>query len=79
MLFRQSAGARGAAEELLDYVPDERVGDVIYCNATDAARPVPFNLLVSTAPAYHHLVASGIIAMMKKVWGDSWGPRLEHV
>lgn len=66
-------------EEILDYIPDERVEDVIYFNATDAERPVPFNPLVSTGPAYHHLVASGIIAMMKKVWGDSWGPRLEHV
>jgi len=66
-------------EEILDYIPDDRVEDVIYFNATDAERPVPFNPLVSTGPAYHHLVASGIIAMMKKVWGDSWGPRLEHV
>ncbi len=66
-------------EEILEYIPDERVEDVIYFNATDAERPVPFNPLVSTGPAYHHLAASGIIAMMKKVWGDSWGPRLEHV
>ena len=66
-------------EELLDYIPDDRVDDVIYFNATDAERPVPFNPLVSTGQAFHHLVASGIIAMMKKVWGDSWGPRLEHV
>jgi len=66
-------------EEILDYIPDERVDEVIYFNATDAARPVPFNPLAQTHPAHHALVASGIIAMMKKVWGDSWGPRLEHV
>jgi len=66
-------------EEILDYIPDERVDEVIYCNATDAVRPVPFNPLAPTHSAYHALVASGIIAMMKKVWGDSWGARLEHV
>jgi hypothetical protein len=66
-------------EEVLEYIPDDRVHDVIYINTADAERPVPFNPLTSTGPAYHHLVASGVVAMMKKVWGDSWGPRLEHV
>jgi hypothetical protein len=66
-------------EDILEYIPDERVEDVIYFNATDTERPVPFNPLEPVDPVYHHLVASGIIAMMKKIWGESWGPRLEHV
>ena len=52
---------------------------MIYVNATDTERPVPLNPLTQGDPATHHLVASGIIAMMKKIWGESWGPRLEHV
>jgi len=66
-------------EEILDYIPDTRVEDVIYVNATDTERPVPLNPFTQGDPATHHLVASGIIAMFKKIWGESWGPRLEHV
>ena len=66
-------------EAILDSIPDARVEDVIYVNATDTERPVPLNPLTQGDPATHHLVASGIIAMMKKIWGESWGPRLEHV
>ncbi len=66
-------------EQILPYIPDHRVDDVIYINAADSERPVPFNPLAGAEPSFHHLAASGIVSMFKKVWGDSWGPRLEHV
>ena len=64
-------------EELLDYIPDTRVEDVIYVNATDTERPVPLNPFTQGDPATHHLVASGIIAMMKKIWGRA-GDRVSN-
>lgn len=67
------------AEELLDLVPASRVGDVIYLKPADLEYPVAFNPLENVAPDQRHLVASGIIATFKKVWFDSWGPRLEHI
>jgi CxxC-x17-CxxC domain-containing protein len=30
-------------------------------------------------PEYKHLVASGLIGVFKKIWADSWGPRLEYI
>ncbi len=30
-------------------------------------------------PNYHHLVASGLVSTFKKVWSESWGPRLEYI
>ncbi len=67
------------AESLLDYVPDHRTEDVIYFNAADTAYPIAFNPLHGVHPSFHHLVASGLIATFKKIWADSWGPRLEYI
>jgi hypothetical protein len=66
-------------EEVLAYIPDHRIKEVIYINATDTERPIPLNPLEQVDPAYHGLVASGIISIFKKMWADSWGPRLEHI
>jgi hypothetical protein len=67
------------SETLLKYIPEERIQDVIYFNPTDADFPIAFNPLHAIHPNHHHLVASGLISMFKKVWVDSWGPRLEYI
>lgn len=66
-------------EEILDYIPAHRVADVVYLNAADRLRPVPFNPLAHVAPAARSLAASGLIGTFKKIWPDAWGPRLEHI
>ena len=67
------------AESLLRYIPKERINDVIYFNPQDEKYPIGFNPLKAIHPQYHHLVASGLIATFKKIWSDSWGPRLEYI
>lgn len=67
------------AEHILDYVPKERIKDVIYFNPADIEYPIAFNPLETIHPDYHHLVASGLISVFKKIWADFWGPRLEHI
>ena len=67
------------AEAILDTVPAGRVNDVVYLNPSDLEYPVAFNPLQHVARDKRHLVASGIIATLKKAWPDSWGPRLEHI
>jgi type IV secretory pathway TraG/TraD family ATPase VirD4 len=66
------------AEELLNFVPEERVKDVIYFNPDDPT-PVAYNPLYEVKPAFRHLVASGLISTFKKIYSDSWGPRMEYV
>lgn len=66
-------------EKILEYIPSYRVNDVIYVNPADYEYPVAFNVLESVDPTHRHLVASGLIAVFKKIWVDSWGPRLEYV
>jgi hypothetical protein len=67
------------AEDVLKYVPDGRKQDLIYFNASDQDKPIAFNPLKGIHPKYHHLVASGLISTFKKIWSDSWGPRMEYI
>src|SRR6185436_3622205 len=67
------------AENILNYIPKGRIDDVIYFNPTDLENPIAFNPLKGIHPDHHHLVASGLISTFKKIWSDSWGPRLEYI
>jgi energy-coupling factor transporter ATP-binding protein EcfA2 len=67
------------AESILDHMPQERINDVIYFNPKDIWHPISFNPLKAVHPNYHHLIASGLISTFKKIWADSWGPRLEYI
>ncbi|NCU44747.1 DUF87 domain-containing protein, partial [Candidatus Falkowbacteria bacterium] len=67
------------AEKILEYIPDNRVQDVIYFNPSDAEYPIAFNVVEQVDPHLRHLVASGLIGVFQKLWADSWGPRLEYI
>ena len=72
------------AEAVLNYIPPRRINDVIYFNPADSDFPIGFNVLETRGPgpgfeAEKNLVSSGLISVLKKLWSDSWGPRLEHV
>ena len=64
---------------LLDHIPEHRKHDVVYFNATDTAHPTGFNPLHDVPTEDRHLVASEIVLSFKKIWIDSWGPRLEYI
>jgi len=64
---------------ILNYIPKHRVRDVIYFNTPDTEFPIGFNPLHAVHPKDHNLVTSSLIGTFKKIWADSWGPRLEHI
>jgi len=68
-----------AVENLLNVVPPHRINDVIYFDPSDVDNPVAFNVLEAIDPEYKYLVASGLVSSLKKIWADSWGPRLEYI
>jgi len=68
-----------AAEELLDYVPPERINDVIYFNPADLEFPIAFNVMEKVDFEYRHLVASGLMGVFKKIWPDVWSARMEYI
>ena len=68
------------AETLVKNIPLHRKQDLIYFNPSDLQEPIAFNPLHGVHPNYHHLVASGLVSVFKKIWGESsWGPRMEYI
>ncbi|MCA9387524.1 MAG: type IV secretion system DNA-binding domain-containing protein [Candidatus Andersenbacteria bacterium] len=67
------------AELMLDYVPSHRVNDVVYFDPADLDFPIAFNVMEAVDPRYRHLVSAGLVGVFKKIWADSWGPRLEYL
>lgn len=66
-------------EKIIKYIPSNRINDVIYFNPADLEYPIAFNVLESVTIEHRHLIASGLIGVFKKIWADTWGPRLEYV
>ena len=67
------------AEELLEYVPKERVNDVIYFNPSDIDWPIGFNIMEIKDPNTRHLIAAGLMGVFKKIWPDVWSARMEYI
>lgn len=68
-----------AAEKLLNFIPAERIDDVIYFNPADTDFPIGFNALENVHGEHRHLVASGIMSVFKKIWPDVWSARMEYI
>ncbi|MCA9324832.1 type IV secretion system DNA-binding domain-containing protein [Candidatus Saccharibacteria bacterium] len=67
------------AETLLDYVPEERIKDVLYFAPHDMDYPVSFNVMEDVGPDKRHLVVSGLMSVFKKIWVDAWSARMEYI
>ena len=68
-----------AAESLLDFIPPERINDVIYFNPADMGYPIAFNVMEKVDIGYRHLVAGGLMGVFKKIWPDVWSARMEYI
>jgi hypothetical protein len=67
------------ADALLDYIPENRIKDVVYFNPQDLEFPIAFNVLGDVPENQRHIVSDGLVGVFKKIWADSWGPRLEYI
>ncbi len=67
------------AESLLDFIPPNRINDVIYFDPADVEYPIAFNVLESVDETHKHLVASGLMGVFKKIWPDVWSARMEYI
>jgi len=69
-----------SANDLLDFIPKERIKDVIYFDPDDLEFPIAFNVMEGTGFDYRHLVASGLVGVFKKIWGvEAWSGRMEYI
>lgn len=67
------------ADLLLEYVPKERIRDVIYIAPFDTEYPISFNVLEAVNRDKRHLVVSGLMSTFKKIWVDAWSARMEYI
>lgn len=66
-------------EKILRQIPKSRSNDVVLFDLTDVEYPIGFNILENTHHQFPSLIASSIVGVFKKIFGYSWGPRLEYV
>ena len=66
-------------ERVVAAIPAGRKKDLIYFNVPDRSSRLGFNPLEPADPPNKSLAVSGLLEVFKKIWSDSWGPRLEHV
>lgn len=67
------------AEKILDFIPENRIEDVIYFNPADNDYPIAFNPLEQVGTEFRHLIASAIMGVFKKIWPDVWSARMEYI
>lgn len=69
----------GTAEKLLEYVPEERVKDVLYFAPFDMDNPVAFNIMEDVGAEKRHLVVNGLMSVFEKIWEDAWSARMAYI
>lgn len=63
----------------MQFIPASRLDDVVYFNPADTAHPLGFNPLEIFDPNQKTNISSEVIGVLKRMFGDSWGPRLEYI
>lgn len=65
---------------VLQHVPSHRSHQVALVSPADTEWPLSFNVFrVGRVQVEPPQIASQLLSTFKKQWGDSWGPRLEHI
>ncbi len=66
-------------EDILNFIPEERIEDVCVIDPGDVDYPSSFNPLSNVDPTFKHQLTQGLIEVLRKQFGSNWTPRLEHV
>lgn len=67
------------AEKLLDFVPHERIKDVIYFAPFDVDYPMGFNIMENVGYDQRHNVVSNLMGVFERLWADAWSPRMTYI
>ena len=66
-------------DDVLNFIPKERIEDVCIIDPGDIEYPSSFNPLANIDPNFKHQLTQGLIEVLRKQFGANWTPRLEHV
>jgi len=67
------------AEAALRHIPQWRHNHVCVLDIGDLAYPVTLNVLEDVDPDRRAVVVDGVVAAMRAIWHESWGPRMELI
>lgn len=67
------------AEAVIWFIPKSRTNQTIIFDPSDTEWPIAFNMLDDVKVEHRSLVASWVVWIFKKIFWDSWWPRLEHI
>lgn len=67
------------AQHVMKFIPKSRINDVVYFNPADTDHPIGFNPLEINDPSLKGHISSQVVGVLKKLFAESWGPRLEYI
>lgn len=67
------------AELLLEYIPKNRLNDVLYFAPFDMDNPISFNVMEDVGVDKRHLVVNGLMSTFEKIWVDAWSARMAYI
>ncbi|MBP6981586.1 DUF87 domain-containing protein, partial [Candidatus Gracilibacteria bacterium] len=88
MIYTDILNGRGVAvidphgdlvETILANIPKSRTNDIVLFDPADQGFPIGFNMLDNPNPELRPIVAGGLVSIFKKMFAESWGPRLEYI
>ena len=66
-------------DDILEYIPSNRINDTVYFNPADRDYPIAINPLEVTNKEEAELVVSGLMSIFTKVWANVWSARMEYI
>jgi hypothetical protein len=66
-------------EAVLNFVPKKRSNQVLVFDPSDKDFPVSFNMMECKSEEQQSFIASSLLGVFKKMFDNSWGPRLEYI
>ena len=66
-------------DDLLRMVPKHRIKDVVVFDPSDLNYPISFNPMAPFRPEFKLRVATSFLDAFKRVFGDDWSQKMDHV
>jgi hypothetical protein len=66
-------------DDVLRFVPKNRINDVVIFDPSDADYPASFNPMIPIRPDQKMRVALGFLDTFKRVLGSAWSDKMDHV
>jgi hypothetical protein len=66
------------ATDMMKYIPEHRLKDVVYFSPADREFPMAFNPMEVNEMIPKDHISSELVGVLKRMF-DSWGPRLEYI